>query len=299
MKVGIDLSSTNTGLVILSDDNKLIWHGNFQLWDNDRFVIASKVNEMIDYIELKNPFHKFFMTGIELADFKNANITNRFHFLTGIIISELARRNFVSAIYDKDNKLVMQLVKLFNSNEWQRFLLEKYKPNIQAIKKIVGYKKYDDGDGYIDEVPIYKEYYEIKLNYNILPNINFAPKLTIVKDERTLRKALSRIFTKQNCDEYKENWTEDECDAYCIAYFLEKLRDRTQMHQEVKAKKIQAKKSKLAEKNEQIRKLKKSAKLSEIIARYDKCIASGKKLTKSQINAQERAIKELEELKNE
>ena len=33
MKVGIDLSSTNTGLVILSDDNKLIFHGNFQLWD--------------------------------------------------------------------------------------------------------------------------------------------------------------------------------------------------------------------------------------------------------------------------
>ena len=33
MKVGIDLSSTNTGLVILSDDNELIFHGNFQLWD--------------------------------------------------------------------------------------------------------------------------------------------------------------------------------------------------------------------------------------------------------------------------
>ena len=35
MKVGIDLSSTNTGLVILSDDNKLIFHGNFQLWDSE------------------------------------------------------------------------------------------------------------------------------------------------------------------------------------------------------------------------------------------------------------------------
>ena len=245
MKVGIDLSSTNTGLVILSDDNELIWHGNFQLWDNNRFVIASKVSEMIDYIKLKNPFNVHVMIGIELADFKNANITNRFHFLTGIIISELKHRNFISAICDQDNKLIMQLVKLFNSNEWQQHL-------------------------------------------GLKPHM-----------ERQFRKDTARQFVKSNCVDYENTWTEDECDAYCIAYFLPQLRDRTQMHQEVKANKVKAKKSKLAEKNEQIRKLKKSAKLSEIIAKYDKCIASGKKLTKSQINAQERAIKELKELKNE
>jgi len=87
------------------------------LWDNDRFTIVSKVSEMIDYIELKELPNELVMIGIELSDFGNANATNRFHFLAGIIISELKRRNFVSAMCNEDNNIVIQLVKLFNSNE--------------------------------------------------------------------------------------------------------------------------------------------------------------------------------------
>ena len=72
---------------------------------------------MIDYIELKNPFHKFIMVGIELADFKNANITNRFNLLAGMIISELSKMKAPEPI---DDDLYLHLVdplKIFNSNE--------------------------------------------------------------------------------------------------------------------------------------------------------------------------------------
>lgn len=283
MKVGIDLSSTNTGLVILSDDNKLIFHDNFQLWDNNRFVIASKVNEMIDYIELKNPFHKFFMIGIELADFKNANITNRFHFLTGIIISELAHRNFVSAIYDQDNKLAMQLVKLFNSNEWQRFLLEIYKPYIK-------YKKQNKKIIYHVSENAYsiRPCKDVKYMKNIIMNAGWL-------DKRSLLKLLSRLWTQVNCVEYEDTWTEDECDAYCIAYFLEQLRDRTQMHQEVKARNKVKEKSEKQALRDKYKKEHKINKLKDIVIKYK----SKEKLTKAQQRALEKAEMELKELKNE
>lgn len=291
MKVGIDLSSTNTGLVILSDDNKLIFHGNFQLWDSDRFVIASKISEMIDYIELKNPFHKFIMMGIELADFKNANITNRFNLLAGMIISELSKMKAPEPI---GNDLYLYLVdplKIFNSNEWQRFLLEHYEKNVSLEEETETKICYDDGLEY--EKVIIHQYYVIR-------NLPFlSTQIRIEKDERKLRKTLARCFAKEHLNnhiDYDDNWTEDECDAYCIAYFLEKLRDRTQMHQEVKAKKVQAKKSKLAEKNEQIKKWRKENKLRQIQNKYLNILASGKKLTKAQDRALDNAIKELKEL---
>ena len=267
MKVGIDLSSTNTGLVILSDDNKLIWHGNFKLWDNSsQKPNRVFVRELFDVINLKRLNKLETITiGVELSDFGNWKYADRFNFIAGALYQEH---------YCQDWGMMGDFI-CFNSNEWQRFIWEIYTPFISSRTIIINHVKhqqyaFNDVVGTCDWV-----------------------------DKRKMLKFLSRLWTKETLAEYKSTWTEDECDAYCIAYFLPQLRDRTQMHQEVKAKRVQAKKSKLAEKNEQIRKLKKSAKLSEIIAKYDKRIASGKKLTKSQINAQERAIKELKELKNE
>ena len=281
MKVGIDLSSTNTGLVILSDDNKLIFHGNFKLWDNSsQKPLRVMVAELIDAIEFKliNKSEQVFI-GIELSDFKNAMLTTRFNLIAGAIFQELYHR-----IWD-----TLGNFKLFNSNEWQRFLLEKYKPNIFVSKEIVGYKEYDDGDGYIDKVPIYKTEYM----YRDI-DCKGAKPLTFEYNERILRKTLSRLYTKQHCLEYQDTWTEDECDAYCIAYFLPQLRDRTQMHQEVKAKKVQAKKSKVQELREKLRAYNKAKKLYEIVNHY-KDLANVKKLTKSQQRALEKAEMELKE----
>ena len=135
MKVGIDLSSTNTGLVILSDDNKLIFHGNFQLWDSEYthkpnvFTIA----RMLDCIRFKNPFHENVLLGVELADFKNANITNRFNMLFGCIWQELNHNTL--------NATNLLEVRVFNSNEWQRFLIENYKEIIISQTFIVKNKK--------------------------------------------------------------------------------------------------------------------------------------------------------------
>lgn len=236
MKVGIDLSSTNTGLVILSDDNKLIFHGNFQLWDkSSQKPLRVMVAELIDAIEFKliNKSEQVFI-GIELSDFKNAMLTTRFNLIAGAIFQELYHR-----IWD-----TLGNYKLFNSNEWQQHL-------------------------------------------GLKPSA-----------ERQFRKSTARWFVKSNCLEYNENWTEDECDAYCIAYFLEKLRDRTQMHQEVKAKKVQAKKSKVHELREKIRAYNKAKKLYEIVNHY-KDLANVKKLTKSQQRALEKAESELKELEND
>lgn len=273
MKVGIDLSSTNTGLVILSDDNTLIWHSNFQLWDGNRFVIASNVADMINTIMCKRLPNEVINVGVELADFKNANITNRFNLLTGMIISELERW-MEKGTYTWNPPLV--ILKLFNSNEWQWFLKEHYKGM---------YDVYKDGDKVI-----FNFYHSL-----IIDGIKIKEKFD---SARKILKAMSRDFVVDKSIACVENWTEDECDAYCIAYFLEKLRDRTQMHQEVKAKKVQAKKSKVQELRDKLRAYNKAKKLYEIVNHY-KDLATVKKLTKAQQRALEKAENELKELKNE
>lgn len=233
MKVGIDLSSTNTGLVILSDDNKLIFHGNFQLWDkSSQKPLRVMVAELIDAIEFKliNKSEQVFI-GIELSDFKNAMLTTRFNLIAGAIFQELYHR-----IWD-----TLGNFKLFNSNEWQQHL-------------------------------------------------GLKPSM-----ERQFRKDTARQFTKSNCLEYQDTWTEDECDAYCIAYFLEQLRDRTEMHQEVKVRNKTKAKSEKQALRDKYSKEHKISKLKDIVIKYK----SMEKLTKAQQRALEKAEMELKELEND
>ena len=234
MKVGIDLSSTNTGLVILSDDNKLIFHGNFQLWDKSNSKpYRVLVSEFFDIIECKliNKSERIII-GVELSDFGNWKYADRFNFIAGALFQEHYHRMWGS----------LDDFVCFNSNEWQQHL-------------------------------------------------GLKPSM-----ERQFRKDTARQFTKSNCLEYTENWTEDECDAYCIAYFLEKLRDRTQMHQEVKIRNENKEKSKVQKWKDKANRANKIRKLEEIVNKY-KFIAIAKPLTKAQQRALEKANKELEELK--
>lgn len=256
MKVGIDLSSTNTGLVILSDDNKLIWHGNFKLWDNEytHKPVAVFISNMVQHIQFKviNKAENIFI-GVELSDFKNANITNRFNMIFGAMYQQLWNTQFYFP-YNIQCYFNLNLadvctnatkercpIKVFNSNEWQQHL--GLKPSMK----------------------------------------------------RQFRKDTARQFAKSNCVDYKDTWTEDECDAYCIAYFLPQLRDKTQMHQEVKAKKIQAKKSKVQELRAKASKEHKISKLKDIVIKYK----SMEKLTKAQQRALEKAEMELKEYEKE
>lgn len=239
MKVGIDLSSTNTGLVILSDDNKLVFHGNFQMWDADYKERFNKVADFVRKINdnLPHNIEKLPVEiGIELADFKNANITNRFNLLAGMVIFSCFYRISVSECYEE--RIIK--IKLFNSNEWQQHL-------------------------------------------------GLKPSM-----ERQFRKDTARQFTKSNCLEYQDTWTEDECDAYCIAYFLEKLRDRTEMHQEVKARDKAKAKSEKQALRDKYSKEHKISKLKDIVIKYK----SMEKLTKAQQRALEKAEMELKEYEN-
>ena len=307
MKVGIDLSSTNTGLVILSDNNKLVFHGNFQLWDSNRFMIVDKVNEMIDCIRFKrmsdimnDKDSHFIMVGIELADFKNANITNRFNLLAGMIISRLAYWKVCNRIGKKIH--LINTLKLFNSNEWQRFLLEKYKNNLTYIQtskdKVDCRITYFTKVNYSIDMPMYID------KTTKLPTVDSSIKIMLVKNidikkiknnhiPREVLKALARIFCEEHCLEYTKNWTEDECDAYCIAYFLEKLRDRTQMHQEVKTRDKAKAKSEKQALRDKYSKEHKISKLKDIVIKYK----SLSKLTKAQQRALEKAENQLKELK--
>ena len=259
MKVGIDLSSTNTGLVILSDDNKLIFHGNFRLWDGEytHKVVPIFVANIIQqiYLHVTNKANNIYI-GVELADFKNANITNRFNMIFGAIYQELWNTQFhfpynIKVYFNLNladvcyNALKERCpIKVFNSNEWQQHL-------------------------------------------------GLKPSM-----ERQFRKDTARQFTKSNCLEYQDTWTEDECDAYCIAYFLEKLRDRTQMRQEVKVRKINKAKSEKQALRDKYSKEHKIRKLEAIVNNY-KFIAISKPLTKAQQRALEKAENELKELEND
>lgn len=54
------------------------------------------------------------------------------------------------------------------------------------------------------------------------------------KDERDRRKKNTRKFVMEHCKEYDENWSEDECDAYCIAYWLDELKNTDEVQAQAK-----------------------------------------------------------------
>lgn len=62
------------------------------------------------------------------------------------------------------------------------------------------------------------------------------------KDERDRRKKAVRKFVMEHSKEYDPTWTEDECDAYCIAYWLDELQNTDELHANVQKKKRDANK---------------------------------------------------------
>lgn len=186
-KIGIDLSTTNTGIVVLDKDNNLV----------DSFVISfrtfSEINHKYNFSLIEGACNRILgnsliegaCVGIELANFKNALLTSRFSLYAGAFIEELVKHNLIKEI------------KCFNSNQWQKF---------------VG--------------------------------------VNIGSDTRETTKAKAREFARTHCKEYNENWTEDLCDAYCIAYHLENVKSNEQKTNEIKHKKSEyVKQAQLKHKN--------------------------------------------------
>lgn len=110
-KVGIDLSTTNTGIVVLDSDNNLI----------DSFVVAfrtfSETNHRYNFNLIDSACKRLITScinganvGIELANFNNAQLTSRFSLYAGGFIEELVKSNLI-----KD-------IKCFNANQWQNYV---------------------------------------------------------------------------------------------------------------------------------------------------------------------------------
>lgn len=188
LKLGIDLSTTNTGIVCLNDDNSFVFKrdlklmpfndGNWEInanritnWVYDFWLWNVQINTKVDKVEI----------GIELANFRNPKLTQRFSLYCGV---------FLGKFYELYNKfkngatdpLEMRVV-TFNSNAWQSYL---------------GLKP---------------------------------------QDTREFRKMRARMFSKVMCENYEENWSEDVCDAFCIAYHLQLIRSSQEMSESVKLRK--------------------------------------------------------------
>lgn len=164
-KVGIDLATRKIGVVVLDQDNKLIFHNKWELleWKDTNIITnVMYIDKFVQSLKLNQPF----TVGIELSNFKNPQMTQRFSYYAGA---------FTESFY-KWYPEHFQELKLFNANAWQ-FLIG-CKPN----------------------------------------------------DEREVRKEIAREFTRENCFEYTDEWSEDECDAYCISFLLEKIISTNQMY---------------------------------------------------------------------
>lgn len=190
-KIGIDLATRNIGVCILTEENRLInkkvinldpFNYNYKQMKNN---ITDFQNKLYSFLTLRNSlgFIKWIpgflgseepniVVGIEVSNYGNPNLANKFNFYAGVIYDLLLH-----------SELNIKEIKIINANQWE--YLCGMKPS----------------------------------------------------DKREKRKAQAREFVKAKCDKYDESWTEDECDAYCIAYLLEELKNTDELHEEVKERK--------------------------------------------------------------
>lgn len=177
-KIGIDLSTSNTGIVILTHNNVFMKAIDLTF---DKYCEAnlktniSKINDVIGNLKNTKVLQEAqeIYVGLEVSNFKNANLTNKFHLYAGLIINGFVNTFGIDVVK----------FKIFNSNEWQ---------------KLIG------------------------CNNN---------------DSREIRKAKARAFAKKHIEFYKSHWSEDVCDAFCIAYFLEQLKSTEEIKKDVQIRK--------------------------------------------------------------
>lgn len=170
IKIAIDLSTTQTGVAVLDENNTLMmcFNINFRTYQdgnlyNNFKLIKNNVSFFKKYLDEE------IIVGIELSNFGNSKITNRFHLYAGA---------FITYFYECGIKNI----KFFPSTAWQHM---------------------------------------IGLNST---------------HTREMTKKRAREFMKDNCNEYQKDWSEDICDAYCIAYHLDKIKSTEQIANNKKIK---------------------------------------------------------------
>lgn len=221
IKLGIDLATRKIGVCALSEKNDLIFNETIMLVEYSEERLLDNVKRL--GLEVHNIIEKLggsdILLGIELSNFNNPKLTQRFSFYSGVIVSELGGHD------------INAKVKMFNSNAWQ-----------------------------------YK--------------LGLSPQAP-----REARKKASFDFTYSKTG---IKMSEDEADAYCIAYFLNEIETTEQSEKRIKmerATKYQ-RQAALYRKEKQINKVlvdisalesskpknweKKVQKKKELLARYEK-----------------------------
>ncbi len=170
IKIGIDLSTTNTGVAIIKD-SKLIYssdltHKKFSESNllTNLHIIDDEVQRWFELKQIKDNHREPILLGIEISDFyaqKDIIVQNRTHIYLGAILSSYDRYGWYG--YN------IKSPRWFNSNSWQ------FKIGCSS------------------------------------------------KDIRETRKAKARQFAYDKGIKVARDWSEDRCDAFCIAYFLESI----------------------------------------------------------------------------
>lgn len=218
IKLAFDISSTNIGIAVINEDEN--WFKTYTIKlnynENDLHSVAKNLREKLIYI-LCSSGEDEIMVGLEVSNFKNAKLTQRFSLLAGMIIAIVESVWFPPYIE----------FKMFNSNQWQH---------------LIGCKTTDD---------------------------------------RQIRKQKSKEFFKEKTG--LDNESDDETDAYCIAYHLEQLESTVEQQKRVRDTKVlkNKNKAKIAQLNKQI------------ITRQNKLLT----LKPTQIKMKERLENEIKEIK--
>lgn len=121
IKIGFDISSTKIGYYLV-DSLERVKYGIIEI---DHFSYsANTFKKIIDQL-LKIAKLDIALKGIEVyfevSNFQNAKLTNRFHFITGVIIAALANHVDLGDLLD---------FKIFNANEWFPHLIKEHYPDL-------------------------------------------------------------------------------------------------------------------------------------------------------------------------
>lgn len=108
-KVGIDLSTRKTGVVILDEHNNLKFKGILELLEWQDCNIIGNLIKIDNFVKDLNLRGQKIKIGIELSNFKNPQITQRFSFYAGAFTE-----SFLKWFPEELKEL-----KLFNANAWQ------------------------------------------------------------------------------------------------------------------------------------------------------------------------------------
>ena len=200
-KITFDISTKSIGVCIIGGGESRTYHIDLNYNENELDKVFYQVSKGItDIISLyRFPFPVFightqtFLLGMEVSNFKNAKITQRFSLIAGIIIS------IVCSIYKKHKVIV----KIFNSNQWQ-YLIGCKNSDERAVRKQKSkqfyYEKngvWNDNDDETDAFCMcyYLEQLESTLDKSIGVKILKAKKQS---NQRAIAELNKKIITRQN-----------------------------------------------------------------------------------------------------